>query len=250
MKYCLVYIATILIISTPLNVCLAEPRWEIPSPRIEIPGMDKFGPPVETTDDKGNQVYQIKWLSVYIAGIYKFAITIVGILAVVVMMWGGIVWITAGGNAGRVDNAKAWIGAAATGLVLTLASYTVLYMVNPNLVTFKPLEITTIGDKTLDQNKVELIGCCQNMDEADDVDKCAWNKTRSECTGSWYPDDINCQQCKVKVVEGMMGCCRITDYRGITCLNSLSNENCQLVHYGIWNGNAVCDTDTNQCVPK
>jgi len=86
----------------------------------------------------------------YIKAIYKYAIGIVGILAAVVLMFGGILWLTAGGNAERVGNAKSWIGASLTGLVLALASYMLLATVNPALVQFKPInptEPTNIGAK-------------------------------------------------------------------------------------------------------
>lgn len=79
----------------------------------------------------------------YIRAIYNYAIGIVGILATVVMMIGGIVWITAGGNQTRVGEAKAWIGASLSGLVLALASYTILAAVNPNLVNFQPLPLVS-----------------------------------------------------------------------------------------------------------
>ena len=75
----------------------------------------------------------------YIRAIYNYAIGIVGILAVVVMMVGGIIWITAGGNAERVGQAKAWIAAAITGLILTLCSFVILKTVNSNLVEFKSI---------------------------------------------------------------------------------------------------------------
>jgi hypothetical protein len=77
----------------------------------------------------------------YIQRIYVYSIGFVGMLACVVLMMGGFLWITAGGNGERVGNAKAWIGASLSGLVLALCSYTLLYMINPKLVSFKPLEI-------------------------------------------------------------------------------------------------------------
>lgn len=88
----------------------------------------------------------------YIKAIYNYAIGVVGILATVVMMIGGIVWITAGGNQTRISEAKAWIGASLTGLVLALASYTLLSMINPNLVEFQPIDVDRVGelDNSLD----------------------------------------------------------------------------------------------------
>ncbi|HTX86588.1 MAG TPA: hypothetical protein VMC41_00795, partial [Candidatus Nanoarchaeia archaeon] len=54
----------------------------------------------------------------YIMLIYTFAVSAVGIVAAVVLMIGGLMWITAGGNASNVSEAKAMITASITGLVL------------------------------------------------------------------------------------------------------------------------------------
>ena len=85
----------------------------------------------------------------YVEAIYKYAIGIVGILATVVMMWGGVIWITAGGNTERIANAKSWINASLTGLILALASYTILYTINPGLVKFKDINPGTVGESML-----------------------------------------------------------------------------------------------------
>ncbi len=72
----------------------------------------------------------------YIKTIYHYAIGVVGILAAVVLMFGGVLWLTAGGNPSRIENAKAWIGSSLAGLVIALASYGILYTLNPSLVNF------------------------------------------------------------------------------------------------------------------
>jgi hypothetical protein len=92
-------------------------------------------------------------IGLYITEIYTYFIGIVGILATVVMMIGGVVWITAGGNASRVGEAKAWISGALMGLVLALASFTILNTINPDLVSMKKLNITPIDSV--------VMGCCE-----------------------------------------------------------------------------------------
>ena len=83
----------------------------------------------------------------YIQAIYNYAIGIVGILAAVVLMFGGVVWITAGGSQERVKEAKAWIGASISGLVLLLCSYMILNTINPDLVNFKEIAPPPIAEK-------------------------------------------------------------------------------------------------------
>lgn len=91
-------------------------------------------------------------LGEYIRDIYKYAVGIVGILAAVVLMFGGVVWLTAGGNQTRIGEAKAWIGASLTGLIIVLTSYMILYTVNPALVNFRPIEVGVVK-KALDTGK-------------------------------------------------------------------------------------------------
>jgi len=80
----------------------------------------------------------------YITEIYKYAVSIVGILASIVIMWGGVRWLTAGGNQEAVSDAKKWIEGALSGLVLMMTSYMILYFVNPDLTNFKLITITPI----------------------------------------------------------------------------------------------------------
>lgn len=81
----------------------------------------------------------------YIREIYKYAIGIVGILAAAVMMIGGIVYVTSGGRSDRVEDAKSWIKASLSGLILAVLSYSILYTVNPELIALRPLNIPLPG---------------------------------------------------------------------------------------------------------
>jgi len=103
-------------------------------------------------------------IGLYIMEIYKYLIGIVGILATVVMMIGGVIWISAGGNASRVGEAKAWIGGALMGLVLALSSYTILNTIDPDLVSIQKINIAPI----------EAMGCCM-------IDKKAYFKHKKDC---------------------------------------------------------------------
>ena len=87
----------------------------------------------------------------YIKAIYQYGIGVVGILSTVVLMFGGLLWLTAGGNTGQVTEAKEWIKAALTGLIIALFSYIILLTINPDLINFQPLNITPI-EKTAESN--------------------------------------------------------------------------------------------------
>lgn len=66
--------------------------------------------------------------------ILNWAIGICGVIAVGVIVYGGILYTASAGNASRKDDAKEWIKAAIYGLVLLLAGYLILNTINPALV--------------------------------------------------------------------------------------------------------------------
>lgn len=120
------------------------PQWQNPFDKlqIKIPGMQKFSEVAPCPDDPDKKC--VKWISEYIAGLYQYAIGIVGILAAVVLMIGGIIWLTAGGNQTRIGTAKSYIGGSIAGLVIALSSYLILYQINPELIKLKPIKVTQV----------------------------------------------------------------------------------------------------------
>lgn len=76
-------------------------------------------------------------LPVFVAKFYKFSIGLIAILAVIMIMFGGLQWIFASGNMGKVSDAKSTITAAIAGLILALTSYVILYNINPKLVNLE-----------------------------------------------------------------------------------------------------------------
>jgi hypothetical protein len=70
----------------------------------------------------------------YIQAVYQFAIGLASIIAVVLIMLGGVRWIVAAGNESAITQAKEMIGSAVLGLVIALLSYSLLLFINPALV--------------------------------------------------------------------------------------------------------------------
>ena len=113
--------------------------------QIKIPNMDLGNITCTGSLKDKNQVCQIPWIANYIQGIYKYALGIAGILATVVMMFGGFLWLMSAGNPQMIGDAKNWITGAVTGLILLFTSYIILYTVNPELTILKPITLGTIS---------------------------------------------------------------------------------------------------------
>lgn len=117
------------------------------NPQVTIPGSNFI---------KGES-YEIRnstaSIAEYVKAIYNYLLSIVGITAAIVLMVGGVLWLTAGGSSEKVSQAKSWIGGSLTGLVLALTSYLILQTINPQLVSFTATDVPKI--------KPIINGCCQ-----------------------------------------------------------------------------------------
>jgi len=145
------------------------PKFTLPELKVNIPGLIKFTQPDFCANSQGTEVC-ISWIGQYIAALAGYLTMIVGIVAAITLMVGGVRWLTAAGNAQAVSDAKGWIINSLLGLVLTLCAYTLLVVINPKLVTFSPLRITWIEGLNLLQLKKSGGACangeCTQIDEA------------------------------------------------------------------------------------
>jgi ABC-type dipeptide/oligopeptide/nickel transport system permease subunit len=73
----------------------------------------------------------------YLAAAFRVGIYLAAILTVIMLIIGGIQYMTAGGDPGKVGNAKDRIKNAVFGLLLVLASYLIVYTINPDLVNLQ-----------------------------------------------------------------------------------------------------------------
>jgi|GEM_PF-5743971 len=96
--------------------------------------------------------YYVKDLSTYLSNLYQYFVGIVGILAAVMIMYGGIRWILAAGNQSRIQGAKNVIFSAIIGVVIAFSSYLLLYLLNPRTVDYETLQAT------LDVNAIKKVG--------------------------------------------------------------------------------------------
>ncbi|MBI5728388.1 MAG: C40 family peptidase [Candidatus Magasanikbacteria bacterium] len=126
-----------------------------PEPRISIPGL-QFTPPEDLTrpditreGDQRNVLIDIPYLAQYIAAVYRYAVAIASLLAVVMIIVAGFQWTISAGNTDMVSSARKRLGGAIIGLIIAVGSYALLYTINPELVNFSSLKIQYIKTKDL-----------------------------------------------------------------------------------------------------
>lgn len=120
------------LITTSLFFLLCQPALAQYVPAIKIPG--------------GQASYENP--SLYFLDLYNFIMGAATIMAIVIMMWGGFLWLTARGNAAQVKTAKEYMSGAVIGVVLMLNIYMLLYLLNPQLTVLKWPEFNQITTGT------------------------------------------------------------------------------------------------------
>ena len=95
--------------------------------------------PVETVSCRTVGVIEgdsgVSLLSNYVGLIYRWAAAIVGMISVVIIIVSGVQISIAGGDTGKIDEAKKRIIQSLAGLIVLFLSGVILYSINPNFFT-------------------------------------------------------------------------------------------------------------------
>jgi len=95
------------------------------------------------------QKLSFPWIAEYVVATYKYALGIASILAVIMVMIAGILYLTSAGNPQRIGQAKNYIIGSITGLVILLGSYLILNLISPNLTQLGSVEVQTVSEEEL-----------------------------------------------------------------------------------------------------
>lgn len=69
------------------------------------------------------------FVDVVVLGIVRWVLGLLGVAAVIMIIYGGYLWLTAGGEDKQVEDAKKTIRAAVIGLAIVLLSYSISILV-------------------------------------------------------------------------------------------------------------------------
>ena len=215
-------------------------KKEIPL-QMQVPGLSKL------CSDQTRGKYCVSDYGEYLIYFYHYFVGVAGILAAVMIIYAGFIWITAAGNQQRIENAKSTMNGAAIGLVLTLVSFVLLNTISPNLVRMKFPTLPTVKkilqsqyiceanqnvyDETTNQWVVPYYLSGEFVEKTDKqgntvkLPKCGTiNKMRSdlgeggECIGTTCPG--NSQLCYEDRTSHDMNCLPAAD----VCLKTNKNE--------------------------
>jgi hypothetical protein len=123
-----------------------------PEPTVNIPGLNFSDTTVEQkTVGEGEDAVQsislvTSYVGDYIGTIYSFSVIAISIIAVTMIAISGLQWSASLGNAQAINAAQERIKQAVIAIVLSAGSFVILWTVNPNLVTFKNLDIAFVPE--------------------------------------------------------------------------------------------------------
>ncbi len=134
------------------GVCYVKPsaiNLQVPIPGD--PGSEG-GKSINTLGDNvGNlkETRDVTGFPAYLKVLYRYFISIIGIVAVMMIAYGGYEWIMAAGSAEKISKAKNTIQGAMIGLLLGIGSYAILNLINDSLVNIKNLKVERIKPMVL-----------------------------------------------------------------------------------------------------
>lgn len=175
-------------LSSQALIAATPGKIEPPRPEVPIPGID-LKPVTCVPNDGGGYDCSVDWLAEYISGVYDYGLLIGGILAAIMIMAGGLIWLTSGGDVSKVANAKKILTGSITGLVLLFSSFLILQTINPDLVKKKALDIK--GPQKV-QNNYFRTSCCEYDRSSKKAGNDIENTYCKTVTGNAYGDENIC----------------------------------------------------------
>ena len=87
-----------------------------------------------------------------LANIFNFGLALGALIAFGTIIYAGILYSASGDNSSKQKDAREWIWAAIQGLGLLALGFIILRIINPNLVSIKPVLVNAVPDLVYDDN--------------------------------------------------------------------------------------------------
>jgi len=117
----------------------AQEKYYAPALNVPIPGLDFTEHPIEKSEGS----IAIPFFGVYVYAIYLYLLSIVVITATVMFIYGAFLYLL-GSAITSIQSGKAIMKDSIAGMLLILASYTILSVINPTLIELKLISVIPI----------------------------------------------------------------------------------------------------------
>ena len=125
------------------------PKLEISIPGLTFTDKIEFCSDASITDmskcPANERTFVVPWLGQYIEAIYKWALRAIAILAIFMIMLGGVQWILSRGDPTGIASAKSKISSSIIAVVIILGVNLILSLINPELTILKPITIGRVA---------------------------------------------------------------------------------------------------------
>lgn len=126
-RYILLIIPVVYFFVTPFVLAQA-PKGYTEYVSVTASAADKYG-----LDDAAGSNFKYTTVSDMIANIVLTVLGLVGVIFLTLIIWGGISWMTSGGNEQKIDKAKKVIIGATIGLIIIVLGYAITYFIVESL---------------------------------------------------------------------------------------------------------------------
>ncbi|MEK9155280.1 MAG: pilin [Patescibacteria group bacterium] len=113
------------------------PDFILPNLIVPIPGFGGFATPTKSA----NGDIGVNFIADYINAVYGWILSAGALVAVVMMMIGGLQYVMSRGKEKYITKAKTRITNAITGLILIFAAYNIAFLIDPNLTNLRALDV-------------------------------------------------------------------------------------------------------------
>jgi hypothetical protein len=163
---------------SPALVYSADEQVDIIKPDLVVP----IGDVTELSDiakrqciggsaKEGDQCYYIPWIAEYVQALYRYGVGLGSVLAVIIFVVSGGMYMTSGLNPAMQQKAKTFMTSAVLGLLLLLGSYTMLKIINPDLVVLKPIEVQVLKRKEVPDTFCDMVKKSEYFEVGELADK-------------------------------------------------------------------------------
>ena len=145
-------------------------------------------------------------LSQKVQDFYNSALGIGAALAMAIIAFAGFVYITSAGNPSAQSNARKWVWAAISGMLVLFSSFVFVRFINPNLTSLSDIAIERSPDSIVTTIEIPPGGLFLPPSDTDPGTFLCKLETEADGTEKCVPDEIATSTCQPGFTESAIAC--------------------------------------------